>query len=131
MVRLNRKSQILSGALALLFDSFAILMLSWLILVLLWPIMAALWPILAPSWPIWDATCRQLGTSWRPRRAIGCLLAANLVHLGGQDGARNPPGGVQNRENTELGSEDGSEIDLGSILDGFRMDFLNGFINSE
>ena len=76
-----------------------------------------------------------LGASWLPT----WLILAAKTRL---DGARSPPGGVQNRGKTELGSEDGSEIDLGSILDGFfmvlgsildgfRMDFLNGFIDLE
>ena len=47
-----------------------------------------------------------------------------------QDGARNRPGGTQNRGKTVLGSKNGPELDFGPILDGFGIVFgliLDGF----
>ena len=54
----------------------------------------------------------------------------NLAPKTRQDGARNRPGGTQNRGKTLLGSENGPELDFRSIWDGFWMVFwwiLDGF----
>ena len=64
---------------------------------------------------------------WMP---LGCQHGSNLATWTRQDGVKNRHSGVQNRKNMVLGTEKGSELDFGWILDGFGMDFgwiLDGF----
>ena len=72
----------------------------------------------------------QLGSSWRPRRAIGCLLAANLAHLGGQDApgrrqepSRRRPKSRKNGARKRRRFRDRLGLDFGWIFHGFGLGF--------
>ena len=73
---------------------------------------------------IFDAFGRLLGASLpATRRPIHVQDASKTC----QDGARSRPGGNKNQGKLGLGSQDGSETELGSIWGGFSDDFRLNF----